>query len=208
MALRPYDSSLRLRKQAELKTRIAASAAALHARKGVSGTSYADIAAEAGVSAPTVYAHFPTQDELLAGCTTHVASTAPVVPVDDILASPNLATAADRLAGAMEQRHLHFEPWLAWREDRVIPFLAELSGEVRHEVTRLVARVLERFLGPGDRRHIAAGWETLLSFDAWHRLARGHKLPRAAVRQTIVNGLLALASQPPSSMRPKPRKKR
>ena len=86
MATRPYDSALRLRKQAELKARIVGAAVALHAQKGATDTSYSDIAAHAGVSLPTVYAHFPTQRDLLAGCTSHVGARAPALP--PLLCSP------------------------------------------------------------------------------------------------------------------------
>ena len=80
------------------------------------------------MSLPTVYAHYPTLDALLDGCTRHVAARAPPCPSTAILAAQTLRDAAERLVDAMEQQHLHFEPWLSWREDRVIPFLADLSG--------------------------------------------------------------------------------
>src|SRR5574340_1249431 len=115
MATRPYNSELRQRKQAELKERIAAAAAALHARRGANATSYADIAAEAKVSLPTVYAHFPTQRELLVGCTQHVGAKAPVLPADNVLAAPDLRSAAEMLVAAIDALHAYFEPWLSWR---------------------------------------------------------------------------------------------
>src|SRR6478752_5688985 len=163
MVTRTYNSENRLRKQAELRQRIAAAAAAIHARKGALATSYADIAAEAKVSLPTVYAHFPSLDALLDGCTRHVAQRAPALPVDAILGAATLDDAAARLADAMEQQHLHFEPWLAWREDRVIPFLARLAGHVRDELASLIGRVLRKHCGPGAHRESIAAWETALS---------------------------------------------
>src|SRR5574340_1224790 len=102
MATRTYNAESRRRKQAELKARIAAAAAELHAAKGGSATSYADIAKHAGVSLPTVYSHFPTRHELFQGCTAHVAGKAPALPVETILAAPDLPAAADLLAAAME----------------------------------------------------------------------------------------------------------
>jgi len=192
MATRPYDSALRLRKQAELKARIVGVAAALHAQKGATDTSYADIAAHAGVSLPTVYAHFPTQRDLLAGCTAHVGARAPALPVEQVLAAPDLPAAAEMLAAAMDARHHHFEPWLAWREDRVIPFLAELSSARRDQFAALISRVLRRHVGPGDHREAVAAWESTLSFDFWHRLTRGHGLSRARVRRIVVRYLLAI----------------
>jgi len=209
MTTRPYDSALRLRKQAELKDRIVGAAAALHAQKGATDTSYADIAAHAGVSLPTVYAHFPKQSDLLAGCTVHVGARAPALPVEQILAAADLPTAAEILAVAMDARHHYFEPWLSWREDRVIPFLAELSDSRRGEFAALIARVLQRHLGPGNHREAVAGWESTLSFDFWHRLARGHRLSRPRVRRVIVRSLLAITSpQHDVETHPIPRRKR
>lgn len=193
MTTRTYNSELRLRKQAELKTRIAAAAASLHAAKGASATSYAKIAAKAKVSLPTVYAHFPSQRELLQGCTAHVAAQAPPLPVEQLLLAPNLRAAAELLVSAVEQQHLHFEPWLAWREDRVIPFLAKMSGDARDELAALIARVLRTHLGSGEHREAVAGWESVLSFDFWHRLARAHGLSRPAVHRVMVGCLQELA---------------
>ena len=209
MTTRPYNSDLRLRKQAELRQRIAAAAAALHAKRGANATSYADIAAEAKVSLPTVYAHFPTQRELLVGCTQHVGAKAPPLPADEVLAAPDLRTAARLLVDAIDALHAHFEPWLAWREDRVIPFLAEMSDTRRTQLAALIARLLKRHLGPGEHREIVAGWESALSFDFWHRLAAGHGLPRPAARRVILRCLLALAApQDPAPGRRSSRRKR
>jgi AcrR family transcriptional regulator len=208
MAPRAYNSELRLQKQAELKERIAAATATLHARKGAMATSYAEIAAAAGVSLPTVYAHFPTQDELLQGCTRHVAARAPALPIESLLAAPDLPAAAALMADAMEQQHLYFEPWLSWRENRVIPFLAAMSSEVREQLSALVARVLKRHLGPGEHREAVAAWESALSFDFWHRLSRGHGLSRPAVRRVIVSCLQAIAEpQTPSKTKTPSRRK-
>ena len=193
MATRRYDSESRRRQQAERKSRIAAATAVLHAKKGANGTSYAEIAAEAQVSLPTVYAHFPTQRELLEGCTGHVAASAPVMPIDKVLSASDLSAAAELLADALAERHLHFEPWLAWREDRVIPFLAEMSAASRDELAALIASVMKVHLGPGDHREVVAGWESVLSFDFWYRLTRGHRLSRPAVRRVIVQSLNAIA---------------
>jgi AcrR family transcriptional regulator len=194
MPARRYNSELRLRRQAELSARIAAAAARLHAAKGATTTSYADIAAKAGVSLPTVYAHFPTERELLQGCTAHVAAKAPSLPADEVLGAADLADAARILIDAIEQRHRHFEPWLAWREDRLIPFLAELSDSTRTELAALITRVMKRYLGPGQHREAIAAWESILSFDFWHRLARGHRLSRPAVRRVMLRSLQALAT--------------
>lgn len=193
MTTRPYKSPLRARKHIELSTRIAAATADLHAKKGAVATSYSDVAAAAGVSLPTVYAHFPTQEKLIAGCTGHVAAGAPALSVEPMLAAPDLASAASLLVSAVDRRHAYFEPWLAWREDAVIPFLAELASHVRDQMSTLVETILARHCTPGGRDETVAAWTSLLSFDLWHDLVRNQRLSRARARGVIRRCLLAVA---------------
>ena len=208
MAPRAYNSEARRQQQAELKARIAAAAAGLHAEKGVLGTSYADIAQRAGVSLPTVYNHFPTQDELIGACTGHVAAQAPQLPVGDILSAPGLVPAATLLAEGMERVHVHFEPWMAWGERRVVPALQAMFDANRRQLTSLVAQLLQLHLGDGGHREAAATWESLLSFDFWHRLVREHKLSRIAARRQVVQLLLAAAGPVPAAPSPsRPKRK-
>jgi len=65
---RKYDMSKRALARAETRRRIIEATASLHGQNGVFGTSWQDIAKEADVSVATVYAHFPTLDELLPAC--------------------------------------------------------------------------------------------------------------------------------------------
>lgn len=50
------------------RRRIVEATARLHAERGVLGTSWRDIAKEADVAVATVYAHFPSLEELLPAC--------------------------------------------------------------------------------------------------------------------------------------------
>jgi AcrR family transcriptional regulator len=199
LTTRAYNIETRRKQQAELKAGIAAATVELHAAKGAIATSYADIARHAGVSLPTVYKHFPTLHELLQGCTAHVIAKAPQFPVEEILAAPDLPAAAELLVAAMEQQHLHFEPWNAWREDRVLPFLAEMADGYREMQSSFVARLLAHHLGKRVRREMIAAWESVLSFDLWHRLVRSHGLPRPAARRVLVQFLLAVIEPAPTS---------
>jgi AcrR family transcriptional regulator len=52
----------------ETRNRIVEATAKLHGELGVLGTTWQDIAREADVSVSTVYAHFPSLDELLPAC--------------------------------------------------------------------------------------------------------------------------------------------
>lgn len=190
---RRYDNETRRRKRAELTRRIAAATAELHATLGPADTSYADIARQAGVSLPTVYSHFPSENELFRGCTAHVAENAPALPVDDILNAGNLPAAIERLVVEMEKQHRHYEPWMAWRMDGYVDFLVAMSAQIRRQQTDLVGTIMKRFLDSGTDRATIAGCETLLSFDSWHRLVRGHGLSFSAARQVMTLGILCLA---------------
>jgi AcrR family transcriptional regulator len=202
MPPRPYNNETRLQQRAQLRQRIAAAAAELHAEKGALGTSYAEIAGRAGVSLPTVYKHFPTQVELMGACTGHVAQCAPPLPLAEILAAPTLAACAGACVDAMDRMHAHFEPWRVWREHRLVPVLGDILGEQRRELTALLAQVLKRHLGPDAARELPAVWESLLDFELWHRLTREHRLSRATVRRTLVQLLLAAAG--PQRVAPSP----
>jgi AcrR family transcriptional regulator len=196
---RKYNLENRRRKQAELKARIAAATAQLHASKGAAKTSYADIAKHAGVSLPTVHSHFPTETELFIGCTTHVAERAPAIPVEEILQAPDLTAALQQLVTAMEALHRYYEPWSARRMEGYISFVADMLVDIRKRQTQLITQVLNHFLGNGNRRAMVAGCETLLSFDCWHRLARGHGLTRTDTRQILMQGLLAITANGPTN---------
>jgi AcrR family transcriptional regulator len=52
----------------ETRNRIVEATAKLHGERGVLGTTWQDIAREADVSVSTVYAHFPSLNELLPAC--------------------------------------------------------------------------------------------------------------------------------------------
>lgn len=65
---RKYDMSRRALAREETRRRIVRATAKLHGENGVLGTSWQDIAKEADVSVATVYAHFPSLEELLPAC--------------------------------------------------------------------------------------------------------------------------------------------
>lgn len=65
---RPYDSSGRRARAAEGRVRIVAAAHALFVDRGFAGTTIAEVARAAQVSAPTVYAAFGSKGALLKAC--------------------------------------------------------------------------------------------------------------------------------------------
>ena len=208
MAPRAYNNETRQLQQEELKQRIAAAAARLHAERGVLATSYAEIAQAAGISLPTMYKHFPDLGQLVRACSGHVASTAPPFPADEILAAADLPAAAQVLVDAIDRRHAHFEPWVVWREANRIPVIAEAAAVRRRETVQLCAALLERHGVAAPRDEIAALWESLLDFELWHRLVRAHKLPRAAVRTHLHSLLLAVTGPQPVPLPKRPNRRK
>ena len=207
MSTRRYTPKVRQTQVSERRQRVAAATAELHAEKGASATSYADIAGRAGVSLPTVHSYFPTQADLLSACTGHVGARAPQLPVQAILTAPDLSDAADRLVIAVDGLHAYFEPWVSWRQEKVVPFLAELAATRRAQLTSMIARLLSQHR-PGQQGVSAAVWESILSFDFWQRLVRQHGVPRARVRKILKDLLMAVPGPGPStSIQPGPRRK-
>lgn len=205
-APRPYDSSTRRNRQRELRERLAKAAAELHAEKGALATSYADIAARAGVSLPTVYSYFPEQDALIDACTSHVLGKAPLPDAARLLAITSLPEAAAALVEAMDRLNAHMRPWMGWREDRLIPFLARMGERRRGQQTEFVRALLAQHLGPEVPEDVAAAWESILHFDFWHRLVSGHSLSRDAARALQIRLLLAaVGPQPAITDTPGPR---
>jgi AcrR family transcriptional regulator len=204
MAPRAYNNETRQQQQEQLKQRIAQAAARLHAQRGALATSYAEIAQAAGVSLPTMYKHFPDLELLVGACSGHVASLAPEFPAQEILEAADLRTAAQALVDAADRRHAHFEPWMSWREQNRIAVLAEAAAGWRQRMVELCEAVLARH-GVEDPRHeLAAVWESLLDFELWHRLVRGHGLPRANVRAQLLSIVLAVTGPQPTSHSPGP----
>lgn len=207
MSNRRYTPKVRQTQVFERQQRVAAATAELHAEKGVSATSYADIASRAGVSLPTVHSYFPTQADLMSACTGHVGAHAPQLPVQAVLAATDLTDAADRLIVAVDGLHAYFEPWVSWRQETVVPFLAELAATRRAQLTSMMAQLLSQHR-PGRQAACAAVWESILSFDLWQRLVRQHGLPRARVRKILKNLLMAaLGPGLSTSIQPGPRRK-
>ena len=207
MSTRRYTPKIRQTQVSERRQRVAAATAELHAEKGVIATSYADIARRAGVSLPTVHTYFPTQAELLSACTGHVGLRAPQLPVQAVLAAPDLSDAADRLIAGVDGLHAYFEPWVSWRQETIVPFLAELAATRRAQLTSLMAQLLSQHR-ISEETVSAAVWESILSFDFWHRLVRQHGLPRARARKILKNLLMAaLGPGRSTSIQPGPRRR-
>lgn len=75
-AARPYRSRVRVQRAVETRRRIAAAAGELFAEHGFAGTTVANIAARAGVAAPTVYATFGSKGAIVRALLTQMEQDA------------------------------------------------------------------------------------------------------------------------------------
>lgn len=104
--------------------------AKLHGERGVFGTSWRDIAAEADVSVATVYSHFPSLDQLLPACDQLVMERA---------RSPSREAASEVVGDAGDLR------------ERLVRVARELFGFYQRGGPHLEVDAREREL-PGDAR--------------------------------------------------------
>jgi AcrR family transcriptional regulator len=77
---RRYRMSARAMAVEETKDRIVEAAKELHADHGVQGTSYEEIAFQAGVAQATVYRHFPSLEDLIPACASSIEVLQPLTP--------------------------------------------------------------------------------------------------------------------------------
>lgn len=82
----------------QTRDRIVRATMALHDEKGVSATTFADVAGRAGIGAATLLRHFPTVGALVTACGAHVAQEMrPPSPYDAAATFAGLTTTAARL---------------------------------------------------------------------------------------------------------------
>lgn len=186
---RPYYSEKRKRSQAELRERIIAATAELHAEKGGAATSYKDIAERADVAVPSVYKHFPTSTSLFSACTALAAARAPRLSLQ---ALASLRTLERKIASMVEMRcrtHEYFHPWLRWGGDRVIPEVVALierdSDETKQAVAGIIAPAMGRRLREEESRMVLL----LLNYHSWAGLAVDQRLPRDQVVRLLAGAI-------------------
>jgi len=127
---RTYELKRRAERQEETRRRIVAAAVELHTTLGPARTTVQAIAEHAGVTRPTVYAHFPDARSLLEACSGHVRATVP--PPDPgrwhSISDPDkrLETALGELYGYYERLELLLDN--VERDAGVMPLLGEMNA--------------------------------------------------------------------------------
>ena len=147
MTPRAYDMSRRADARELTRRRIIDATLELHGEKGVFGTSWQDIAREADVSVTTVYAHFPSLQELVPACGDVLMARirppqpdqAPAIIGDARESGDRLERVAQELFAFYERGGPHLEIDL---RERRLPALQEWETSLLNTVAALVREAL------------------------------------------------------------------
>ena len=194
-APRTYELKQRAQRQLETRRRIVEAAVELHGTVGPSRTTVKAIAERAGVTRPTVYAHFPDDRSLLEACSGHVRET---VPPPDPAPWRSIANPGARLEAALRDLYAYYErlePLLenVVRDAAVMPLVAEMNA---YRV-RYLDEVREVLLAGRPRRGRARVGRAIghaLEFGTWRSLVRGQGASPAEAVQLMLAFAGAVAS--------------
>ncbi len=166
MAPRKYTLGKRLESVEETRQRIVDATFDLHNEKGVVATSMQDVAERADVALRTVYNHYPTIDDLVAGCATKViALLSPPTPA----IFNGLSTLEERMLRLVRELFAMYERGslqigVARREQAQVAGLADFVANDRAMRQALVAEALR----PSEvSRRVVKATVALTDFYVW-----------------------------------------
>lgn len=172
---RTYELRQRAERQRETRRRIVEAAVDLHTTVGPSRTSVKAIAERAGVTRPTVYAHFPDERALFQACSGHVGET---VPPPEASAWAAIADPGVRLETALGELYAYYERLETLfahveRDALTMPVVAELNDQ-RLEYLDEVRELLLAGWGARGRAkaRVRAAIGHTLEFGTWQSLVR------------------------------------
>jgi len=131
----------------ETRQRIVEATLALHAEKGIFGTSWQDIAHRADVSVGTVYKHFPSLDELVPACGELMYAITRPPSMED---APRIFAGANSLEGRLERLvselfgfYERGAPYIETDfQERQLPAVVEWEAYMRATIAGLVREAL------------------------------------------------------------------
>lgn len=171
---RKYRMGARAEAVAVTRRQIIDAAKDLHARQGLAGTSYEEIAQRAGVAEGTVYRHFPTLAELIPACAETIHVLQPIRPEEAAAMFPPLPRPSQRLEWLVQGTCDCYRRDGGWlhalrREEDLIPALGE-AGQVQRDSLRLLAAgALE---GTGADEELINLVAALIDFPLWQSLCQ------------------------------------
>lgn len=188
---RRYTMGKRAEERNRTRARIVRATMELHDEKGVAPTTFADIAARAGVGQATVSRHFPTLGDIVRACGQHVwQEMRPPLPESAAAVFEGLDRIEQRLKKLVEEVDGFYERGalrldLAARDREIIP---ELDGFLR-AVEAGVAALVKEALAPveASERQVETAL-ALMSFRVWQSFQRSN-LPRSELQSARI-GLL------------------
>ena len=172
---RTYELKRRAERQQETRRRIVEAAVELHTTLGPARTTVAGIAERAGVTRPTVYAHFPDDRSLLQACSGHVRET---VPPPDPAAWRSISDPGERLEAALRDLYAYYarlEPLLenVQRDAAVMPIVAEMNAYRVRYLEEIRDLLLRGWPTRGKTRAgLARAIGHALEFRTWQSLVR------------------------------------
>lgn len=173
---RSYELRERARRQAQTRQRIVEATVALHQERGPAATTVAEIARRAGVSRPTVYTHFPTEDELFSACQGQFLSENPPPDLGPALALADPEDRVREVLCALYRAYRHQQPMTSkiLRDRKALPALdALLARTLDARQAELAAALAVGFAdGRRPRRRARAIIALALEFWTWQRLTR------------------------------------
>ncbi len=189
----------RAKLEEETRTRITASAVALHEELGPARTSISAVAERAGVRRSTVYRHFPDEAALFAACSSHwrAANPPPDLRAWAAIASPGVRTdtALTELYGFYRRTEDMYTSLL-----RDEPVHATVRRQLRafHDYVHAIENVLiaGRGLRGGAARRTRAAIGHALAFPTWRSLTREQGLSDADAVGMMGRLVAGAADQP------------
>jgi AcrR family transcriptional regulator len=171
---RTYELKRRAERQEATRERIVAAAVELHASEGPARTTVKAIAERAGVTRPTVYAHFPDERSLLQACSGHVRTT---VPPPDPAPWHAIGDPAGRLGTALRELYAYYErlePLLenVHRDAAVMPIVAEMNAYRVRYLDELRDLLLAPWPQRDRRPRLRQAIGHALEFGTWQSLVR------------------------------------
>ncbi|MGH3070887.1 MAG: TetR/AcrR family transcriptional regulator [Gaiellaceae bacterium] len=194
---RTYELKQRAERQEETRRRIVAAAIELHTTLGPARTTVQAIAEKAGVTRPTVYAHFPDGRSLLEACSAHVRMT---VPPPDPGPWRSIADPGERLETALRELYGYYErlePLLenVQRDAASMPIVAEMNAYRVRYLEELRDLLLEGWPARGGARaRLAHAVGHALEFGTWQSLVRRQGCVTGEAAQLMVSFARAAAS--------------
>jgi AcrR family transcriptional regulator len=195
---RSYELKRRAERQDETRRRIVEAAVELHSTIGPARTTVAALAERAGVTRPTVYAHFPDADSLFRACSGHVRDT---VPPPDPRAWREIRDPAERLLAALGDVYAYYarlEPLLEHiqRDAPVLPILREIGRYRFRYLEEARELLLEAWPARGRAKgRLRRAIGHALDFRTWQSLVRGQGYAPAEAARLMVTLVQAVDAQ-------------